>query len=373
VAYRIYETSPSLRDRQRTLLGRDAAVAAGDARRPGETLARDFPDGVKGLVLTNEVPDAFGVHKLFLTPDGDARAVLVVPRAGPALGDAVGAPLGQRIADTDRRIRQAFALDPNVQNAGDHYLDAETYAAVMTALAGHDEAARDALLAALWFEETTVPAAEIPALAAHLAANAAEYATALAAEGAGVVLYVNVHADRFIRELGSSLASGFIVTIDYGDTTWGLVQGARRCEFPFRVYGDQQDFVPRPNDPYALPGTQDLTADVDFTALAQAGRGSGLEVVHFGPERDVTGADLPALALAAAGDEALGEFLGNPVFKLLVLGKRASDAFTGPLAPSLPLWARVEDVPRSRRARIAPVRDRLTLLSNSASDPPSMS
>ena len=116
-----------------------------------------------------------------------------------------------------------------------------------------------------------------------------------------MVLYVNVHAGRFIRELGSSLAAGFIVTIDYGDTTWGLVQGARRGDFPFRVYGDWQDYVPRPNDPYAAPGTQDLTADVNFTELARAGEAAGLKVLHFGPERDVIGDDLPELVLAAAG------------------------------------------------------------------------
>ena len=41
--------------------------------------------------------------------------------------------------------------------------------------------------AALWFEEAYVPAAAVPELAAHLAANAAQYATALAAEDSGVV------------------------------------------------------------------------------------------------------------------------------------------------------------------------------------------
>src|SRR6185436_18523028 len=121
-----------------------------------------------------------------------------------------------------------------------------------------------------------------------------------AAEDSGVVQYVNVHAGRFIRELGSAMAAGFIVTIDYGDTTWGLVQGARRGEFPFRVYGDWQDYVPRPNDPYAAPGTQDMTADVNFTDLARAGRDAGLHVIHYGPERDVIGDDLPGVLRAAA-------------------------------------------------------------------------
>ena len=354
--YRIYETSASLREKQHVLLGQDAVVAAGDARHPAETLAREFPGGMKGLVLTNEVPDAFGVHKVLLGADGRARAALVVPRVEPALHEALretaGDGLARRITETDGTLRETFGLRGN---QGDLYLDSKTWGAVMTALAALPAARREALLGALWFEEAYVEAAVLPGLAAHLAANAGEYATALAAEPSGVVAYVNVHAGRFIRELGASVAAGFVVTIDYGDTTWGLVHGARRGDFPFRVYGDWRDYVPRPNDPYTAPGTQDLTADVNFTDLARAGEEAGLQVIHYGPERDVTGVELPSLLEEAADHESMAEFLGSPVFKVLVLGTRASDAFAGPLATSLPLRCREQDVPKPRRAQIAAI------------------
>ena len=158
------------------------------------------------------------------------------------------------------------------------------------------------------------------------------------------------------------MKAGFVVTLDYGDTTRGLVQGARRGEFPFRVYGEWRDYVPRPNDPYAAPGTQDMTADVNFTELARAGQQAGLEVLHFGPERDVTGDDLPALLLAAAEQEHIATFLGNPLFKVLVLGARPSNVFAGPLMTSLPLSAREQDVPKSRRPRIAAIEKALASL-----------
>jgi len=357
LAYRIYETSASLRDRQRALLGTDAVIGEGDARRPAEALARDFPDGVRGLVLTNEVPDAFGVHKVAMTPAGDARAALVVPRIERTLRDALGADLARRIDDADASVRRTFGLE---SNAGDLYLDGDAWAAVMAAVAALPPQESDRRMGALWFEETYVPAAALPALAAHLAANAAQYATALAAADSGVVAYVNVHAGRFVRELAPSLKAGFVVTVDYGDATWGLIQGARAGEFPFRVYGDQQDFIPRPNDPYAAPGTQDMTADVNFTDLAAAGRQAGLQVVHFGPERDLVGDELPALVRAAADDEATVEFLGNPVFKVLVLGTRATDVFTGPLMSPLALSARAQDVPKARRPLITAIENRLT-------------
>ena len=346
VQYRIYETSASLRDKQRALLGPAAIVGAGDARRPAETLARDFPDGVKGFVLTNEVPDAFGVHKVVLTPDGQAAVALVVPRIEPALSASLaalaGAALATRIATANELVRRTFGF---ADHPDDLYLDGETWAAVMEALAGEAPARREALLDGLWFGEAYVPASHVPALASHLAVGAEQYATALAAGDDGVVVYVNVHAGRFMRELGAGLAAGLIVTVDYGDTTWGLVQGARRGYFPFRVYGDWQDYVPRPNDPYAAPGTQDMTADVNFTELAQAGAAVGLEVVHYSHERDVTGAELPAVLRAAAEDDSLAEFLGNPMFKLLVLGRRPSAIFTGPLMSPAELLCRAQSLP----------------------------
>ena len=72
-----------------------------------------------------------------------------------------------------------------------------------------------------------------------------------------------------------------------------------------------------------------MTADVNFTDLARAGEAAGLKVVHFGPERDLVGDDLPEMLRAAAEQESVAEFLGNPVFKVLVLGKRAERRLRG--------------------------------------------
>ncbi len=283
VEYRIYERSASLRENQRALLGGDALVAEGDARHPAETLKRDFPDGLRGFVVTNEVPDAFGVHKLALTAEGRAFAALVVPRVEPSARAALGESLWARVVETDRSLRAQFALRGH---AGDAYLDREGHAAVMAALMGLPEREREPLRGALWFEEAYVPVSVLPELAAHLADNAEQYSIALAADDSGVVAYVNLHADRYVAELGRTLRAGFVVTIDYGDTTFGLVQGARRGDFPFRVYRDSPEGAPRPNDPYSAPGAQDLTADVNFTSLARAGEKAGLSLVHFGPERE---------------------------------------------------------------------------------------
>lgn len=359
--YRIYETSAALRERQRHLLGGAAIVGEGDARQPAAILQRDFPGGLKGLVLTNEVPDAFGVHKVLLRADGDAQVALVVPRMEPSLRETLrqmgGDGLVERVAAADATVRATFGFE---NDEGDLYLDRDVFGDVMAALWRFAAPQAEALLGRLTFEEAYVPISVVPALAAHMKANAAQYAIALAAESSGVVLYVNVHAARFIRELAGALRAGFIVTIDYGDTTWGLVRGARRGDFPFRVYGEWQDYVPRPNDPYAAPGSQDMTADVNFTDLARAGEDAGLRVLHYGPERDVIGDELPAMMEAGARDPAIAEFLGNPVFKVLVLATHSGDLFGGALLTHLPLSCTEQDVPRPRRPSIAPIAGRLS-------------
>jgi SAM-dependent MidA family methyltransferase len=359
--YRIYEMSESLRARQRELLGDRALVAPGDARAPAATLLRDFPDGVKGMIVTNEVPDAFGVHKVVFAADGRAFAALVVPRVEPTVDALLGPELTRRVAAADAAVRRSFGFSAN---AADRYLDRGAFGAVMSALWRVEDSERATALASVWFEEAYVPVSALPELASHVAANAREYATALAAEDSGVVLYVNVHAAGFIRELGSSLKSGFVVTIDYGETTWGLVQGARRGDFPFRVYGEQLEDVPRPNDPYAAPGSQDLTTDVNFTELFSAGEVAGLKLVHFGPERDLSGEALSELLRTAANARRVAKFLGHPGFKVLILATRRSDAFATPLTTSLPLHGRDQDVPKLQREKISTIRARIRGLSS---------
>ena len=359
VQYRIYERSASLRAKQSELLGEGALVLEGDARAPRETLKRDFPTGLRGLVLSNELPDAFGVHKVTLSADGHAGVALVLPRVESPLKGAFSEALAARIQLANEATRATYGLSGH---PCDFYLDAATYAELMDALSTLPIEARTRLLSGLWFEEAYVSAAAVPELAAHLRANAAQYALALAAEDSGVVTYVNLHADRFISELGSSLAAGFVVTLDYGDSTWRLLQGARRGDFPFRVYGHWQDYLPRPNDPYAAPGSQDLTADVNFTSLARAAEAVGLQLVHFGPERDITGEALPELLLACAERDSLTRFIGNPLFKVLVLGTRSSEAFRSSLASPLPLLGREQDVPKARRQAIGAIEKALSAL-----------
>ena len=69
---------------------------------------------------------------------------------------------------------------------------------------------------------------------------------------------------------------GYIILIDYGYTRREYYhpersQGTLICHFRHRAYAD----------PYLLPGLQDITANVDFTALAEAGLRNGFDLAGY--------------------------------------------------------------------------------------------
>jgi SAM-dependent MidA family methyltransferase len=80
-------------------------------------------------------------------------------------------------------------------------------------------------------------------------------------------------ADGWMRGLGSVLARGFVLNVDYGDR-------ARRLYTPDRRRGTLAVYTHHRlgERPLASPGEQDLTAHVNFSALIEAGRAVGLRL-----------------------------------------------------------------------------------------------
>ena len=85
VVYACYDRSPALSAAQKKRNARFGArfeAREGDATDPTATI----PAGsLKGVVLSNELPDAFSAHKVVLSPDGSAEVGYVapaLPRAG---------------------------------------------------------------------------------------------------------------------------------------------------------------------------------------------------------------------------------------------------------------------------------------------------
>lgn len=115
------------------------------------------------------------------------------------------------------------------------------------------------------FIETMAPPST-PALEEHFQRVGVELPDGCRAE-------VDLESPRFLRKVGDALGRGFVVTIDYGypaDTlyTTGHREGTLLC------YHRHTSST----NPYIRVGKQDITAHVDFTALARAGDEAGLHV-----------------------------------------------------------------------------------------------
>ena len=128
--------------------------------------------------------------------------------------------------------------------------------------------------------------ASTPALAAHFARLGVR-------PGDGCRAEVSLAAVEVMRRLAARIERGYLITIDYG-------REAAELYAPWRRMGTLMAFrshSPRP-DPLASPGLLDLTAHVDFTALAAA-------AADFGAAPTVSQAEaLVALGIGKALDAA---------------------------------------------------------------------
>jgi SAM-dependent MidA family methyltransferase len=79
-------------------------------------------------------------------------------------------------------------------------------------------------------------------------------------------------AQDCVQIASQSIESGFLVVIDYGYTRQELLAGRHRGTImTYRQHSASPD-------PYEAPGEQDITAHVNFTALAEAAEHSGMRV-----------------------------------------------------------------------------------------------
>ncbi|MHB1188662.1 class I SAM-dependent methyltransferase [Thiobacillus sp.] len=92
----------------------------------------------------------------------------------------------------------------------------------------------------------------------------------------GYVSEINLAADALIASLAHSLDRGLILMIDYGFV-------AAEYYHPQRHMGTLRVHVRHHalDDPFHLPGLCDLTAHVDFSAVARAGMAAGLELAGY--------------------------------------------------------------------------------------------
>ncbi len=87
---------------------------------------------------------------------------------------------------------------------------------------------------------------------------------------------IGLQAEAWVRSMSTLLNEGMMLLIDYGFPQAEFyhpqrAQGTLMCHYRQRAHAD----------PLMLVGLQDITAHVDFTAIAEAGHESGLEVLGY--------------------------------------------------------------------------------------------
>lgn len=92
----------------------------------------------------------------------------------------------------------------------------------------------------------------------------------------GYTTEVGLAQPSWIRTMGERLGRGMLLLLDYG-------YGRRELYHPERFEGTLACHYRqrRHHDPLILPGLQDITAHVDFTAVAEAGAEVGLQVLGY--------------------------------------------------------------------------------------------
>jgi SAM-dependent MidA family methyltransferase len=87
---------------------------------------------------------------------------------------------------------------------------------------------------------------------------------------------VNLAAEALVRSVAAALGRGLALFVDYGYAQAEYYHpqrsmGTLRCHYRHRFH----------NDPFFLPGLQDITAHVDFTAMALAAQAADAEVMGY--------------------------------------------------------------------------------------------
>ncbi len=149
---------------------------------------------------------------------------------------------------------------------------------------------------------------------------------------------INLAARAWIRTLAERLERGVVLVVDYGFPAREYYHpqrsmGTLMCHYRHRAHGD----------PFFLPGLQDITTHVDFSALAQAAADGGLDVLGYANQArflvncgitdlltEVDATDVGRYApLAAQAQMLLSPAEMGELFKVIALGRGIGEPLLG--------------------------------------------
>ena len=134
---------------------------------------------------------------------------------------------------------------------------------------------------------------------------------------------INLAAADWLRSLAAIVKQGLILLIDYGFPCHEYYhaerfQGTLMCHYRHRAH----------DDPLILPGLQDITAHVDFTAIAETAVANGLAVAGYTTQAHfLLSSGLPEFLQQAVGEELSQQITLNQQVKKLTLPHEMGELF----------------------------------------------
>jgi SAM-dependent MidA family methyltransferase len=149
---------------------------------------------------------------------------------------------------------------------------------------------------------------------------------------------INPAAEALVESVGRRMGAGAVLIIDYGFPQAEFYH-AQRAEGTVMGHYRHRSHA----DPFLWPGLSDLTAHVDFTAIALAGERAGLHVAGYAPQAAFLLGCGILEHLAEAGDTVSARYLREAaavnkltspaemgeLFKVLALAKSENIAWPG--------------------------------------------
>ena len=134
---------------------------------------------------------------------------------------------------------------------------------------------------------------------------------------------INLRADAWVRSVSAVLEQGVMLLIDYGYPRYEFYhpqrdRGTLLCHYRHRSH----------DDPFFCPGLQDITASVDFTALAQAALESAMQLGGYTSQAHfLIGCGITELAAAMQSGKDLPEPSVSAQVKRLTLPGEMGERF----------------------------------------------
>lgn len=307
ITYTIGEKSPDLRQRQKNL--NQHAIKSGKLLVRAAD-ARDVSDFTKethkGLIISNELPDAFPVHKIWQMADGRIKVCVVAPILSNEWIDKNLAPERKKVLTDAHHIHhdmlKTLLQDPELaavyhkQNNTrqlEHgiLISAQEWLSLKYGISKNYEQS-DAFDNEIYFLELYFDANLFPETNAYTTRHAG-YIQWLGSQINSVqkpIWYMNYAAQGYISSTAAILEKGFVTTIDYGNNS--IIHHNEMLDpidalRMYPLYNGSSD-----RDVYARPGRYDLTTSINFTDISMVGMEHGLTTIFYGPQNALNGVNI---------------------------------------------------------------------------------